>query len=235
MGETPVALVTGSSRGLGLGITKHLLGHGYLVAGCSRGPATLECQGYDHTVLDVGEEEQVRKWIAGVGRSHGRIDLVVNNAGFLPPTALAMATPTKVVEESIRTNYVGAFTVCREASKVMQKRKFGRIINISTIATGLHLEGASAYLASKSAMVEFSKVLAKELAPTGITANVVAVSMLETDMAAALSEEARQRYLDSFTIKRWATVEDVCNVISFLANEASGYLTGQVINLGFVD
>lgn len=235
MHQTPVALVTGSSRGLGLGIAEHFLRQGYKVVGCSRSPSTLEWEGYEHTILDVGEEQQVWKWVTGVARSHRRIDVVVNNAGLLPPAALAMATPSEVAEAAIRTNYLATFAVCREAGKVMLQRRFGRIINISTIATGLHMEGASAYLASKSAMVEFSKVLAKELAPAGITANVVAVSLLETDMTATLSIEARQRYLDSFTIKRLATVEDVCNVVSFFASEASGYLTGQVVNLGFVD
>ena len=77
--------------------------------------------------------------------------------------------------------------------------------------------------------------MAKELAPTGITANVVAVSMVETDMSASLSKEAWDRYLNSFAIKRCATIDDVCNVVSFFASEASGYVTGQVVNLGFVD
>ena len=148
---------------------------------------------------------------------------------------LALLTSTALVESTVRTNFVGTFSVCREASKVMLKHKFGRIINISSIAVGLHMEGASVYAASKSATVEFSKVLAKELGPTGITCNVVALSLVETDMTAGLSEEAIERYKEGLAIKRWAAMEDVCNVISFFASPASSYVTGQVINLGFVD
>lgn len=235
MDETPVALITGTSRGLGLGIAKYFLEEGYRVIGCSRSPSTLDSVSYEHTLLDVGENSKVRQWIAGVARSYGRIDVVVNNAGLMPPTAIAMSTLSEQAEAAIKTNYLGPYAICREASKVMQKRRFGRIINLSTIATELHSEGASAYLASKSAMVEFTKVLAKELAPIGITANVLAVSMAETDMSSKLSNQARERYLNNFAIKRCATIEDVCNVVSFFANANSGYVTGQVVNLGFVD
>lgn len=235
MNEAPVALVTGTSRGLGLSIAQYLLEQGYIVAGCSRGDSPLESDNYEHSSIDVSEDSDVSKWINGVGRSHRRIDIVVNNAGLLPSAALAMATPQKVVEAAIRTNFLATFSVCREASKIMRQRRFGRIINISTIANALHLEGASAYAASKSAMVEFSKVLAKELAPVGITVNVIAVSFLETDMTAELSQETKERYLNNLTIKRYATTDDVCNVVSFFSGAASGYITGQIVNLGFVD
>ena len=117
----------------------------------------------------------------------------------------------------------------------MLKRKFGRIVNISSIAVDLHMQGASAYAASKSAMVEFSKILARELGPAGITCNVVAVSLSETDMTASLSSDVIERYEQRLDIKRWAAIDDVCNVISFFVSPASGYVTGQVIHLGLVD
>ena len=234
MTEEPVALVTGSSRGVGRGIAKHFLRQGYTVAGCSRGPSSLEEERYEHAIVDVGNDEQVRQWIRTVARSYGQIDVVVNNAG-VGPAALALVTSTDLVESTFRTNFLGTFTVCREAARIMLKRKFGRIINISSMAVGLHMKGASAYVASKSAIVEFSKVLAKELGPTGITCNVVALSLVETDMTAGLGEEVIQCYKEGLAIKRWAAIDDVCNVISFFASPASSYVTGQVIHLGFVD
>ncbi len=234
MSDSLVALVTGASRGVGLGITEHLLTQGYRVAGCSRSPSPLEKERYEHAIVDVGDAGQVRQWVRAVARSCGRIDVVVNNAG-VGPAALALATSNDLVESTLRTNFLGTFAVCRESAKVMLKQKSGRIINISTMATAIHMEGASAYAASKSAVEEFSKVLAKELAPLGITCNVIAPSLVESEMVATLSEEAIQRYEQSLAIKRWTTIEDICNVISFFSSPASSYVTGQVIRLGFVE
>lgn len=227
-------VVTGSSRGVGRGIAEHFLSQGYLVFGCSRGPTSLEQERYEHSTVDVGDDEQVRRWITSIARKRGRIDVAVNNAGVLPPAALALATSTDLVESTFKTNLLGAFAVCRESAKVMMKRKSGRIINISTVGTALYLEGASAYLASKSALVEFSKVLAKELVPLGITCNILALSLLESDMTDSLSEAALDTYKQSLAIKHSTNIEDVCNVISFFASPASGHVTGQVLHLGFV-
>lgn len=232
--DRPVALVTGSSRGVGLGVAEHLLEQGYAVVGCSRSRFSLPQEGYEHAIVDVGRDEQVRQWIGGVAHSYGRIDLVVNNAG-VGPTSLALLSSAEMVDSTIKTNFLGTFSVCREAARVMLKRRFGRIINISSIAVGLHMTGASAYVASKGAVVEFSKVLANELGPTGVTCNVIALSLIETDMMADLSNDAVERYTQSLAIKRRAEMADICNVISFFASQASGYVTGQVIHLGFVD
>ena len=228
-------LVTGSSRGVGRGISEHFLSRGYLVFGCSRGPSSLNQERYEHSTVDIGDDEQVRQWITSIGRKHGRIDVVVNNAGVMPPAALALATSTDLVESTFRTNLLGTFAVCRESAKVMMKRKFGRIINISTVGTELYLEGAAAYLASKSAVVAFSKVLAKELVPLQITCNVVALSLLESGMTDSLSAEAIEHYKQSLDIKQSSDIEDLCNVISFFVSPASRHVTGQVLHLGFVD
>lgn len=228
-------VITGSSRGVGYGIAKHFLSQGYLVFGCSRGSSSVSQEGYEHSTVDIGEDEQVRQWISSIARAHGRIDVVINNAGLMPPASLVMATPTDVVESTFKTNLLGAFAVCRESAKVMMKRKSGRIINISTVGTALYLEGASAYLASKSALVEFSKVLAKELVPLGITCNVLALSLLESDMSDSLNKAALDNYKQSLAIKQPSDIEDVCNVISFFVSPASRHVTGQVLHLGFVD
>jgi len=228
-------LVTGTSRGVGLGVARYFVNQGYRVAGCSRGPSTFEHEDYTHAIVDITDGGGVQSWIDDVLRAFGRIDVVVNNAGMMPVSTLALATPLDVAEETMKTNYLGTFSVCKETAKVMLRRRTGRIINLSTIAVGLHLEGASAYIASKSAVVGFSKVLAKELAPAGTTVNVIAVSLMETEMSASLDQEQRERYREHFAIKRWATIDDICNVVSFLSSPDSGYVTGQVINLGFVD
>jgi len=235
MADQPIAMITGSSKGVGHEISSYLLGLGIKVFGCSRGPSTMDEKDYEHTQLDVGCQKQVSEWISGVSRAEGRIDLLINIAGMMPASTRALATTSDVVEETIKTNFLGTFSVCREAATVMLRKRTGRIINLSTIATGLHLEGASAYIASKSAVVGFSKVLAKELAPAGITVNVIAVSLMETEMSASLDKQQRERYREHFAIKRWATIDDVCNAVSFFASPDSGYVTGQVMHLGYVD
>ena len=234
MADEPVALVTGSSRGIGRDIAEHFLEQGYWVAGCSRGPSSIRRKRYEHAVVDLANQTEVNGWIRTLAASRGRIDVVINNAG-VGPSALALTTSDELIESTMRTNFLGAFAVCRETAKVMLPRRFGRIINISSMAVGLHMKGASAYVASKGALVEFSKVLAKELGPSGITCNVVAVSLTESDMSANLHEEARNYYNENLAIKRWATIEDICNAVSFFASPASSYITGQVIHLGFVD
>ena len=175
----------------------------------------------------------MRLWITSIGREHGRIDVVVNNAG-VSGIALALATSADLVENTFKTNFVGTFVVSREAAKVMLKRRYGRIINISSIATDIHMKGSAAYAASKSAMVEFTKILAKELGSSGITCNVIALPIVAAGMSAELSAEAIEEYEKNLVMNRWATLDDICNVVGFLASPDSGLVTGQVINLGFV-
>lgn len=234
MGNKPVALVTGSSKGLGWGIVKHFLQQGYKVVGCSRGPSSLQDERYEHTIVDVGDDHQVVKWIRSIDRAHGRIDVVVNNAGARV-VSHSLITSTDIAESIFTTNFLGTFTVCRESAKVMIKRKFGRIINFSSIAVALNSEGTSVYTSSKWAIVGFTKVLAKELGAFGITCNVVEPSLVETDMTADLSKEAIEYLMRNLTIKRYATIDDVCNAISFFSSPTSSYITGQVIRLGFVE
>lgn len=234
LADTPLMLITGSSRGVGRGIAEYYLGQGYLVFGCSRGAGTIKHESYQHSVVDISDEQQVRKWITSVGREQGRIDILVNNAAVMPSATLAVGTTNDLVESTIQTNLIGTITVCREAAKIMMKRKYGRIITISTVGTALHSEGAGAYLASKTAVEEFSKVMAKELVSIEITCNILSLSLLESDMTESINAVALERYRQNLTIKQPANIEDVCNAISFFANPASRLVTGQTLHLGFV-
>lgn len=232
--NAPVMVVTGSSKGIGNGIAAHFLAQGYRVAGCSRGQSTIFDDNYIHTALDVSDENEVRSWIRSVKKTYKRIDVLVCNAGYAPANLLMTMTSSQVLNTLLHTNIAGSFYVCREVSKVMMLQKSGRIITISSMAVGLHEEGTSAYSASKSAIVEMTKVIAKELAPMGITCNVIAPSMLMTDAVEELGEEVIERALSKLTIKRSVTNQELCNVVSFFAAPESRCITGQVIHMGLV-
>jgi 3-oxoacyl-[acyl-carrier protein] reductase len=232
--NSPVMVITGTTRGLGNGMAQHFLGKGVRVAGCSRTASTITHENYIHALVDVGVEEQVRTWVRSIRNNFGRIDILICNAGYAPANLLMAMTPGDVLEDVFRTNIAGSYYVCREVSKVMVLQKSGRIITTSSMAVGLHEEGTSAYSASKSAVVEMTKIMAKELAPLGITCNVIAPSMFMTDAVQELGDKVIERALDKLTIKRTLTIEEICNVVSFFADPASSCITGQVIHMGLV-
>jgi 3-oxoacyl-[acyl-carrier protein] reductase len=232
--DAPVMVVTGTSKGIGFGVATHFLAHGYRVAGCSRGQSTISDDSYIHTALDVADENEVRSWTRSIKKAYKRIDVLVCNAGYAPANLLMTMTSSQVLNTLLQTNIAGSFYVCREVSKVMMLQRSGSIITTSSMAVGLHEEGTSAYSASKSAIVEMTKVIAKELAPLGITCNVIAPSMLMTDAVEVLGKDIIERALSKLTIKRPVTNEEVCNIVAFLAAPESRCITGQVIHMGLV-
>jgi 3-oxoacyl-[acyl-carrier protein] reductase len=236
MGERPVVAITGASRGIGRGLAEFFLERDYAVVGCSRGASTLEAPLYQHATVDVGDEAQVREWVRAIKTSHQRVDVLICNAGLVPAAGFLSVTAGGVMDELLRTNVAGVFYVMREISKLMLRRGYGRIITLSSVAAALHEEGTAAYAASKSAVIELTKVAARELAPRGITCNVIAPSLVMTDAAEALAAHAEwePRLLERLTIKRRITCAEVGHVAAFLAAPETACVTGQVITLGLV-
>lgn len=229
--EERVALVTGSRAGIGRGIAEFLVAQGYRVVGCSRSQAEPISDRHEHHQVDVADEAMVRALIDSIGDRHGRLDVVVNNAAANVPS-LTLVTSGAAAADVLRTNVLGTFLVSRESARLMAKRRSGRIINLASIAVPLQMEGTAIYSASKAAVIQFTKVLAGELAPLGITCNAVAPSVLDTPMTAALGDNALRRSIERLTIKRAATIADVTNAIAFFASAESSYVTGQVLYLG---
>lgn len=234
MDNRPIMVITGTSRGIGRSVAGYFVTHGYRVIGCSRSPVDFEIEGYHHSQVDVGDEHQVRAWVRKIKGDFKRIDVLVCNAGSVQSALLMTVTPDDVLQTFLRTHVAGTYYVCREISKVMISQKQGRIITVSSLGVPLHLEGTSAYSATKSAIVEMTKILAKELATLGITCNVLAPGLFMTEAAQAMGQEWATRLLEKQTIKRLVTVEEICNVIAFFASSQSGCITGQVINMGLV-
>ena len=226
-----VVVITGTRKGLGRSLADHFLTEGAQVVGISRGEGTITHERYDHHQLDIGDDAAVRRVFQAIGRSHGAVDIAVNNAAVVA-VRHAMLTPASQAEEMVRTNLLGGFYVSREAAKLMRKRAMGRIINIGSIASALSPVGEAIYAATKSATSTLTSVLAKEFAGYGITVNAVGVTALQTDMLEQLPLETVEILLASLPISRLATPEDVTNVIDFFASPASGYVTGQTLFLG---
>ncbi len=233
-GDAPVMLITGTSRGIGRGLAEHFLARGYRVAGCSRGESPLEHAGYSHTQLDVTDEQAVQVWVRAARRELGAIDVLVCNAGAAKAARLLTMTDGTMLDEVIRSNVYGTYFVCREVARSMMTARAGRIVTISSMAVGLHEEGTSAYAAAKAAIVEMTKVLARELAPHGITANVVAPSMYSSEAFDALGEQVQERAKAKLTLARMLTIDEIANVVEFFAAPESRAVTGQVIHLGLV-
>ncbi|MBB6216425.1 3-oxoacyl-[acyl-carrier protein] reductase [Anaerosolibacter carboniphilus] len=235
MKENPSMIITGTSKGIGRGIAQYFLSKGYTVFGCSRSASTLEEPEYFHSQVDITDYKQVRTWISSIRKVSPSIDVLICNAGIAPASTLLTMMSGDLVEKVMSTNIGGTYYVCQEVAKQMVRQRSGRIITISSMAVGLHLEGTSAYAASKSAVVEMTKILAKELAPFNITCNTLAPSMMMTDAVEVLGDEIISHALNKLTIKRKLTIDEICNVLSFFIAPQSACITGQVIHMGLVN
>ena len=162
---------------------------------------------------------------------HGSIDVLINNAGIASMNH-SLLTGIGTVEKILDTNFVGTFLFCREGAKMMQKNKSGRIINFSTVAVPLNLEGEGIYAASKAAVVSLTKILAKEFASFGITVNAIGFTPIKTDLIKSVPDEKIKKLINAQAIKRFGRFEDTTNVIDFFINEKSDFITGQIIYLG---
>jgi 3-oxoacyl-[acyl-carrier protein] reductase len=228
-----VILITGTSRGIGLGLAKHFLGLGDLVCGCSRAPATIQEPGYHHFVLDVSDESAVATMVKTVARRHGRIDALLNNAGIASMNHALLST-AEAARTIFATNFHGTFLFCREVGKVMVRAKTGRIVNFATVATPLRLEGESLYAASKAAVESLTQVLARELAAAGVTVNAVGPTPVPTDLIKNVPKAKMDALLARQAIPRFGSLDDVINVVEFFLAPRSAFVTGQVLYLGGV-
>lgn len=229
-----VVVITGTSRGLGRSLAEHFIDRNYQVAGCSRSPASIVNKLYDHTHLDLSNEQEVRSWIRSIRLKFGHIDVLICNAALVQSALFLSVTPGNLMESFLKSNIAGVFYPLREVSKQMISQGNGRIIAISSTTTAVHQEGTSIYSATKSAVTEMIKILAKEVSARGITCNVIAPAMMKTESSQdlALSSEWELAMLKKQTIERVISKEEVCHVADFLISPLSSAITGQVIFIG---
>jgi len=188
----PLALVTGSSRGLGRALAERLLAAGWTVHGFARQPGGWTHPAYVEHAVDVGDADAVRSAVAALTASGGTIDLLVNNAGVAAMNALLLTPPT-VAAELMRVNYLGTFHCLQAVGKAMVRARKGRILNVTTVAVPLALEGEAAYVASKAAVEALTKVAARELGPHGILVAAVGLGPVDTRLTRAVGAAQLER------------------------------------------
>ena len=228
-----IILITGSSKGIGYNLAKYYLDKGHVVIGCSRSVTELVHENYKHFYLNVSDEKQVNDLFLKIRKQFGKLDVLINNAGMASMNH-SLLTPLSTVNKLFDTNFVGTFLFSRQAVKLMKKNNFGRIINFSTVAVPLNLEGEAIYAASKCAIEQFTKVFSKEVASMGITINTIGPTPIETDLIKAVPKIKIDELLAQQGIKRLGNFEDVINVINFYIDPKSNFITGQTIYLGGV-
>lgn len=228
-----VIVITGTRKGLGNGLAHYYLNQGDTVIGCSRGECDIIHLNYFHYCLDVSDEIAVSKMIKSVFKRHKKIDCLLNNAGIASMNHILL-TPLKTMESIFQTNFFGSFLFLREVSKVMLKANYGRIVNFSTVATPLRLEGEAAYAASKAAIVSLTEICARELAEFGITVNAVGPTPVPTDLIKNVPKQKMDQLLQRQAIKRFGTLDDIIQVVDFFIDRKSQFVTGQILYLGGV-
>jgi len=229
-----VIIITGTRKGIGKNLASYYLEQGFIVAGCSRKDSSIDHKNYRHFSLDVADEDLVKKMVNSIKKEFGGIDCLINNAGIASMNH-TLTTPYNTVKNIFSTNMFGTFLFVREVSKIMIRKRYGRIINFSTVATGIRLEGEATYAASKSAVANFTQTVAKELGDYGITVNAIAPTPVQTDLIRNVPEDKINKLFDHQAIKRFGEFKDIRNLTDFFMKPESDFITGQVIYLGGVN
>ena len=226
-----VIVITGTSKGIGLELAKYYLQKGDMVVGCARSQNDIKDKNYRHFVLDV---RAVVDMIREIKTEFNKIDILINNAGIASMNHF-LTTSFESVKKVFSTNLFGTFLFSREVGKIMMRQKFGRIVNYTTVASALRLEGEAIYAASKSAIENLTQTLSKELAPFNITVNAIGPTPVKTDLIKAVPQDKIDALLEKQAIKRLGNFEDIKNVIDFYIDEKSEFITGQILYLGGVN
>jgi 3-oxoacyl-[acyl-carrier protein] reductase len=234
-----VALVTGASRGIGLEIARRLATEGATVVAAARASESLEaCVAgivasggkASALALDLTNPEAIEAAVKSALGMHGQIDVLVNNAGQTDDN-LVLRMSKEAWDRVLATNLTGTFLLTQAVVKSMVRKRYGRIVNISSVVGLMGNAGQANYAASKAGLIGLTKSIARELASRNITCNAVAPGFIVTAMTDAMTEEARQRLFGEIPLGRLGTATDVAAAVAYLASEEASYVTGHVLNI----
>jgi 3-oxoacyl-[acyl-carrier protein] reductase len=235
-----VALVTGASRGIGRAIAGRLAASGARVyvnfvrdaaAGAETVRRIRDAGGSaELTQFDVADADASAASIGAIIKSAGGLHILVNNAGMAIDNLVLRLKPEEW-DQVMAVNLRGTFNCTRAAARSMLRAHYGRIINLSSVVGLMGNAGQAAYAAAKAGIVGFTKSMARELASRHVTVNAVAPGLIETEMTTHLPEDRRTEYLNGIPAARFGTVDEVADLVAFLARRESGYITGQVIGI----
>ena len=238
--DNQVALVTGASRGIGRSVAIELAKAGAKVVVNYAGNSVAAQETVDEIKAvggeafaiqaDVSQSEAVEALVKQTLDTYGRIDILVNNAGITRDNLL-LRMKEDDWDAVMNTNLKGIFHCTKQVSRVMIKQKSGKIINMTSVVGVMGNAGQSNYAAAKAGVIGFTKSMAKELAPRGITVNAIAPGFITTDMTSVLSDQVKSEMANSIPLGRMGNPEDVAAAVVFLASKSAGYITGQTLHV----
>ncbi len=219
--------ITGGNRGIGLATARAFADLGHQVAIGSRGGETPDERLFG-VKCDVTNTDSVDAAFAAVEEHQGNVEVLVSNAGVTRDTLLLRMSDEDFTD-IVDTNLTGAFRVSRRAIRTMMRARFGRLIYVSSVVALTGSGGQVNYSASKAGLIGLARSIAREYASRGVTANVVAPGLVETDMTAVLTEQRREEILRDVPMSRMATPEEVAGIITWLASDSASYVSGAVV------
>lgn len=238
--EKRIVVVTGGSRGLGRVICRTFAGPGTHIyfnyhaseTGAQKTGELITAAGgsWDSERVDIASLNAVSAWFKRIAATSKKIDVLVNNAGITRDGLIAMMKESDW-DDVLETNLKGAFNCIKPAIRLMMRKRYGRIVNVTSVVGAMGNPGQANYAASKAGIIGLTKSVAKEMATRGITVNAVAPGYLETDMTASLQEGAKEAMLAVIPMGRAGTLSEVAAAIKFLASDEAAYITGQVLHV----
>jgi 3-oxoacyl-[acyl-carrier protein] reductase len=237
--EGRIALVTGASRGIGAAIARRLGAEGATVLAAARSAEGLErvvseivagAGRAEAVTIDISDPASIESAVKESLASHGQIDVLVNNAGITEDN-LVLRMSRESWDRVLATNLTGAFLLTQAVVKSMVRRRYGRIVNVTSVVGLMGNAGQANYAAAKAGLVGLTKSVARELGSRNVTCNAVAPGFIETAMTVRMTEEARAALTGQIPLQRLGRPEDVANAVAYLASEEAGYVTGTVLNV----